>query len=248
LTLDGAQVNAQDQKQICPPATQRFILAAANSAGQTVREITVSVADGSPVQAPVQPGSTMTRTPTSLAPATQPATPSFSMALTPTAMPTLPMVTIAVTTAAGAQLPAVTPEPPLLGLAAITVAHAQEITPATAPSAPTNPGVSAETIALLVAPATSTPRPRRQLGADGRPTPTPILLAYARPNGSSGVRSDAPAQSLGGNSVSNGFEAPNRNFSLALLPGYAAYLLTLAGLVGAGVWVVRRRSDALRKS
>ena len=44
------------------------------------------------------------------------------------------------------------------------------------------------------------------------------------------------------------FEAPSRDFSLALLPGYAAYLLTLASLVGAGVWVVRRKSSALRKS
>ena len=116
------------------------------------------------------------------------------------------------------------------------------------PARTANQGVSSEITALLVAPATSTPRPRRQLGADGRPTPTPILLAYVQPAGASGTRSDTRTQSLGGDSTASAFEAPNRDFSLALLPGYAAYLLTLASLVGAGVWVVRRKSSALRKS
>ena len=108
--------------------------------------------------------------------------------------------------------------------------------------------MSSEITSLLVAPATATPRPRRQLGADGRPTPTPILLAYAPPADSSGTRSDARTQSLGEGSNASTFEAPSRDFSLALLPGYAAYLLTLASLVGAGVWVARRKTSALRKS
>jgi hypothetical protein len=98
-----------------------------------------------------------------------------------------------------------------------------------------------------VAPATSTPRPRRQLGADGRPTPTPILLAYTQPAAPSG-RSDAHPRSLDGDFASNDIDGPSRDFSLGLLPGYAAYLLTLASLVGAGVWVVRRKASALRKS
>ena len=163
-------------------------------------------------------------------------------------MPALPSATVAVIAAAGAQQPASTPEPPRPGLAGIAVVHAQEIAQATVPSSPAKHRLSAETVSLLVAGATSTPRPRRQLGADGRPTPTPILLAYAQPAGSSGTRSDVRTQSLGGNVASDGFEAPNRDFSLALLPGYAAYLLTLAGLVGAGVWVVRRKSNTLQKS
>ena len=248
LTLNGALVSAQDQRQVCPPATQRFILAATNSAGQTVRELTVTIAANPTAQASVQPGSTATHTPTASAANTPSATPGRAVVLAPTIVPTLPVATVAVAPTSLAQPPAATPEPPLLGLAGIAVAHAQEIAPAAAPSSTANHGVSSETISLLVAPATSTPRPRRQLGADGRPTPTPILLAYVQPAGASGTRSDARTQSLGGDSTASAFEAPSRDFSLALLPGYAAYLLTLASLVGAGVWVVRRKSSALRKS
>jgi hypothetical protein len=115
-------------------------------------------------------------------------------------------------------------------------------------NAPAGQAVSQESVALLVAPATSTPRPRRQLGADGRPTPTPILLAYVKPADSSDTRSGTRTQSLGEGSNASAFEAPSRDFSLNLLPGYAAYLLTLAGLVGAGVWVMRRKSNAARKA
>jgi hypothetical protein len=149
-TLDGASVGAQDQKQIRPPATQRFILGAANSAGQTVREITVTAAENPPVQAPIGPGSTAIRA-----------------------------------------------------------------------------------------------RTRR---AHATPSPTPILLAYAQPAGASGTRLDDRTQSFGGDFAASESEVPNRDFSLALLPGYAAYLLTLASLVGAGVWVARRKASALRKS
>ena len=248
LTLNGALVSAQDQRQVCPPATQRFTLAATNSAGQTVRELTVTIAANPTAQASVQPGSTATHTPTASAANTPSATPGRAVVLAPTIVPTLPVATVAVAPTSLAQPPAATPEPPLLGLAGIAVAHAQEIAPAAAPSSQISHGVSSETVSLLVAPATSTPRPRRQLGADGRPTPTPILLAYAPPADSSGTRSDARTQSLGGDSTASAFEAPSRDFSLALLPGYAAYLLTLASLVGAGVWVVRRKSSALRKS
>ena len=248
LTLDGALVSAQDQRQVCPPATQRFILAATNSVGQTVRELTVTIAANPTAQASVQPGSTATHTPTASASNTPSATPGRAVVLAPTIVPTLPVATVAVAPTSLAQPPAATPEPPLPGLAGIAVAHAQEITPAAASSSTANHGVSSEITSLLAAPATSTPRPRRQLGADGRPTPTPILLAYAPPADASGTRSDARTQSLGGDSTASTFEAPSRDFSLALLPGYAAYLLTLASLVGAGVWVVRRKSSALRKS
>ena len=245
LTLDGTPVNAQEQRQICPPTTQRFILAAVNAAGQTVREITVRVSGTSPTPTTVQPASSATRTPIASAVVTPSVTPNLGAAKISTVTPGLP--TVAPPPASAAQ-PAPSPEPPRPGLAGIAVAHAQEIEPAAAPSAPTNPGISPETVSRLVAPATSTPRPRRQLGADGRPTPTPILVAYAPPADSSGTRSDARTHSLGGDSTASAFEAPSRDFSLALLPGYAAYLLTLASLVGAGVWVVRRKSNALRKS
>jgi hypothetical protein len=245
LTLDGALVSAQDQRQICPPATQRFVLAAANAAGQTVREIIVRVSGSSPTPTTVQPASTATRTPIASAVVTPSVTPHLGAARISTVTPGLPTVT---PFPSSTPQTAPTPEPPRPGLAGIAVAHAQEIEPAAAPSAPTNPGISSETVSRLMAPATSTPRPRRQLGADGRPTPTPILLAYAPPADLSGTRSDARTHSLGGDSTASAFEAPSRDFSLALLPGYAAYLLTLASLAGAGVWVARRKANALRKS
>ena len=82
----------------------------------------------------------------------------------------------------------------------------------------------------------------------GTLSPTPILLAYVQPaeriRHALGRSNAEPRRGL----AASEFEAPSRDFSLALLPGYAAYLLTLASLVGAGVWVVRRKSSALRKS
>jgi hypothetical protein len=247
LTLNGAPVSAQDQRQVCPSATQRFTLTATNAAGQTVRELTVTIAANPTAQASVQPGPTATHTPTASATNTPSATPGRAVVLAPTIVPTLPIATVTVAPTSLAQPPAATPEPPLLGLAGIAVAHAQEIAPTAAPNSQISHGLSPETVSLLVAGATATPRPRRQLGADGRPTPTPILLAYAPPADSSG-RSDARTRGLSGDSTASTFEAPSRDFSLALLPGYAAYFLTLASLVGAGVWVVRRKSGALRKS
>ena len=134
LTLDGALVSAQDQRQVCPPATQRFILAATNSAGQTVREITVTIAANPTAQASAQPGSTATHTPTPSAANAPSATPGRAVVLAPTIVPTLPVATVAVAPTSLAQPPAATPEPPLLGLAGIAVAHAQEIAPAAAPN------------------------------------------------------------------------------------------------------------------
>jgi hypothetical protein len=245
LTLDGTPVNAQEQRQICPPATQRFVLVAANAAGQTIREITVRVSGSSPTPTTVQPASSATRTPVASAVVTPSATPNPGTAKISTITPGLPTVAPPPASAAQTTPP---PEPPRPGLVGIAVAHAQEIEPAAAPSTPMNPGKSSETVSRLVAPATPTPRPRRQIGADGRPTPTPILLAYTQPADSSGTRSDTRTQSRGGGSSASASEAPSRDFSLALLPGYAAYLLTLASLVGAGVWVARRKANALRKS
>ena len=134
LTLNGALVSAQDQRQVCPPATQRFTLAATNAAGQTVRELTVTIAANPTAQASVQPGSTATHTPTASAANTPSATPGRAVVLAPTIVPTLPVATVAVAPTPLAQPPAATPEPPRLGLAGIAVAHAQEIAPTAAPN------------------------------------------------------------------------------------------------------------------
>ena len=192
VTLDGTPVISQDQRSICPAGTQSFVLVASNSAGQVVRELTVRVIENAPAQAPIQPGSTATRTPTGGAGATPPATPRLGATLVSTATPGLPIATVAVVPATGAQPPAATSEPSRPGLAGIAVAHAQELAPAATPILPVSHGLASESQSLLVAPATPTPRPRRQLGADGRPTPTPILLAYAQPAGSSGVAFGRP--------------------------------------------------------
>ena len=92
-TLNGALVSAQDQRQVCPPATQRFILAATNAAGQTVRELTVTIATNPTAQASAQPGSTATHTPTASAANTPSATPGRAVVLAPTIVPTLPVAT-----------------------------------------------------------------------------------------------------------------------------------------------------------
>ena len=139
-TLNGALVSAQDQRQVCPPATQRFTLAATNAAGQTVRELTVTIAANPTAQASVQPGSTATRTPTAGASNTPSATPGRAVVLAPTSIPTLPVAIVAVAPTSLAQPPAATPEPPLLGLAGIAVAHAQEIAPAAAAQRTDEPG------------------------------------------------------------------------------------------------------------
>jgi hypothetical protein len=103
--------------------------------------------------------------------------------------------------------------------------------------------VTSTTTVAAMAAATAAPT-RRALAT---PSPTPMLLAYVQSAASFG-HSDAPAQSSIGDFAASESEAPSRDFSLTLLPGYAAYFLTMAGLVGAGAWVVRRKSNAPRKS
>ena len=186
LTLNGALVSAQDQRQVCPPATQRFILAATNTAGQTVRELTVTIAANPTAQASAQPGSTATHTPTASAANTPSATPGRAVVLAPTIVPTLPVATVAVAPTSLAQPPAATPEPPRLGLAGIAVAHAQEITPAAASSSTANQGVSTETHVAAGGPghidAATAPAARRRRPPDAHADPARLCAASrARP-------------------------------------------------------------------
>lgn len=48
VTLDGAEVMAQDRREVCPLATQHYVLTARNASGSTVREITIQVAGPTP--------------------------------------------------------------------------------------------------------------------------------------------------------------------------------------------------------
>jgi hypothetical protein len=94
-------------------------------------------------------------------------------------------------------------------------------------------------------PATETPRPRRVLGADSGPTPTPLLLARAP-----GVSGRAPAANAGnalasdasGNEPLLQSAAAARSFSPELLPEYAAYIVTVAALLVMAWYVLHRRN------
>ena len=72
VTLDGASVMAQDRQEVCPSSTHTYALTAANTAGETVRELTIQVA---PAQLPADPPSP---------PAVQPVPASTAVAPLPT--------------------------------------------------------------------------------------------------------------------------------------------------------------------
>lgn len=220
VTLNGAPVSGQDRTEVCPATTQRYVLAATNAAGQVQREITVQV--------------------------TGPAQTANPVLNLPTALPTnTPVQRGAADPAVLAALPSVLPPtvPPAGSLLA-PVVHAQEApVTALAPRAaervvtPAGPAVRVTVGALP----TATPRPRRVLGADGRATPTPMLVALVQPR--SGVASAGGQASGAGNNAGANAPAPiSREFTPVLLPGYAFYLLTAAGLVASGAWVLRRKN------
>jgi hypothetical protein len=192
VTVNGTPVTGQEWLEVCPEVTERFVLVAANSTGQTAQEVQVEVI-GTDLQP--QPGAA------------------------------LPVPTPAQMGVPGAAvIPGATPIPqPILALAA---------------SSPT--ASPAPTVYFAFAPtATLTPRPRRILGADGGPTPTPLLVA----------RAGRPAQEAPTTGTTTGappmLPVVDRAFSVALLPGYAAYLILAASLASACVWVIRRRASAI---
>ena len=242
ITLDGAPVIAQDQREVCPAATQRFVLAASNSAGQVERDLTVTVSgsDEPPASAPVQSGATATTTSTPGATTSPPAGPARGASTAPSATPG--PVTVALTAAPTPSTPLPQPERPGPPEAAVAQAQEAAVTAAPSPSSGADPALAA--MRLLAAPATPTPRPRRQLGADGRPTPTPILIAYAQPADAAGSHSSVQAEKPAKTGDARVPDAFDRSFSLTMLPGYAAYLITLASLAGVGVWVARRKANA----
>lgn len=60
VTLDDVPVNLQDQREVCPAATQRYVLTASNATGQTVRELTVQVMPAPTVITAGTPAQTLT--------------------------------------------------------------------------------------------------------------------------------------------------------------------------------------------
>jgi len=232
VTLDGMSVADQGQSEVCPQATQRYVLVAANSAGQVAQDVLLTVQPSEDEPPLPNLNLTVTVVPTRTATPTRPPT----VTPQPSPIPSLPAVTPTVS-AAGPQ-PAVQPQvaqpSPPSPRAPGNKAAAQVQERPTASSADMGAARALALAPTLLAPATSTPRPRRPLGGDGRATPTPILLARIEPT--SAV--SAPITDLAGSDTP--VAGPDRGFHLALLPGYAAYLLIAAVLGAIGAWVVRR--------
>ena len=138
-------------------------------------------------------------------------------------------------------------QPPIQQQAPVSTVAFQAVDPA-AVLPDTDPGTTptieptATVEFTFASPPTATPRPRRVLGADGRPTPTPILIARADP--AAGVAAGTTANSAAAAGAPPLLPTVDRSFRAALLPGYAAYLMIAASLVGACVWVIRRKGDS----
>lgn len=228
VTLNGISVELQGSRQECPTTSQAWTLVAVNGAGQTTRQVALQVTAGAAATltpmfttSPVVAGSRSAMPTSAVAPIiTQAPRPL------PVTVPPQPGAAILQTPAPGTDLIGGVPFAPT----------AEPLAAVTLPPQPT------ATRFVFSLPPTETPRPRRILGADGRPTPTPILLARvpAAPSGGEPAQKDH----AGPATVSDAARqlAESRSFSPRLLPGYAAYILTLAILAVIGWYVLRRKN------
>jgi hypothetical protein len=217
VTLDGAPVNGQDRLEVCPTTTHRYVLVAINAAGEAQREITVQVAGSQPAQE--LPPTPAAEIPISASPSVpEPA------ATSATDTPDHSSGSILVPVVRALDQPAQPVETPFVRA--------------------TQPPRSAIAPAFLGPLPTATPRPRRVLGAGGRPTPTPMLVAMAPARSRAGVATAAQRSSTAQGASQSGPAAISREFTPALLPGYAAYLVMAAALLSAGAWVMLRKRRA----
>jgi len=207
VTLNGAQVIAQDRMEVCPTATQRFTLMASNAVGQTTREVTIRVEGAiTSTQTPTQTAQPGAATPTATQ-LVQQMLPLDAQSLPPTPAPTAPPVDAAPLTA-----PTDAPAVPAFPTAVFTPA------PAAVPELPSL------AVALTALPTPVLIAAAPGAGGESRPTPTAILVARAF--------EEAPAPDAA---------APAAHFDPRLLPGYAAFLLIAAVLMGVATWVWQRR-------
>jgi len=225
VTLDGAAVLAQDRLEVCPASSRRYVLAASNAAGQTAREVAVEVVAAA--------AAVVTNTPH---PPREVAPPP---AATATATPG-PSPARATPDSSGDRPPAATPEPPR-GLPPLAQAQEAAASPTPALAAP------AEATATPRPPANPTSPARQAAAADrqsrpGPDAPTPILAGRvsSAPAAGSSLSPSGSGRAAGGGSAPRS-SLPDRSFRLALLPGYATYLLMAGALAAAGVIVTRRR-------
>ena len=218
VTLDGAPVTAQDRLEVCPVTTQHYVLAAFNADGQASQEVTVQVLGTAPRNVAVK-----TSTPL---PPFQPAGGADEVASAPaTVTPARP--------AASALRP---PETPAVEHPLVLAVQAQAL-PISAPTqvAPSATPAGHEAAPVAISPAATPAAGRGQLDA-GRPAPTPVLVARA-PQAEPGGASSAVADGAQGTAPA----LPDRSFRLGYLPGYATFLFTSGLILGAGVWVTKRR-------
>jgi len=233
ISLDGAAVAGQDRREVCPQTTQRYVLTASNPAGQARRELTISVV-GAAAQ-PTQP-----------APPTVPPAPPVGSNSQTSPLPTPIATRPAESTARPIQTPLLQPTAPSAAaassaapLGAVVRAKSAPTEMPARPPAATSVAVAAPTLDLssLLTPTATRAAVRRQI-AEGQATPTPILMARV----GSG---DDPARP-GPNTSSTSPQRPStpeRGFRTSLLPGYGAYVLMAAMLVGTGAVVVRRKRE-----
>ena len=232
VTLNGANVLAQDRQEVCPATTQRYVLQAANARGQTVREVVINVI--APTAAPTPTAGLPSPVPSSNAawqevPASPTSTPTVAwqiVPLTPEASPTpasaegISLLPVAQAQEPGSTQPRATPEPTR------TIAPAAGWPRALPTAVPTPASGRQSPLSLAV----------NTLGSAGRPSPTPLLVASLAPTAQ-------PARPMAGQAQ---IATLDRHFDTALLPGYAFYLLSAGALSGAGLVVVRRRAGVSR--
>jgi hypothetical protein len=246
VTLDGTSVAFQGSQQVCPIATQSFTLIAANDAGQTTtRQVSVTVQSTGAGDA--QPTATWTVPPTSVAvaPPTSRPTVGAPRQATPTAgvRTSRPVITQAPLPLPGATVAGAFPLPPAPDFqgGGVPLAPTSEPLPVIAPSP--QPTATPFQFAL---PPTETPRPRRVLSAND-PTPTPILVARVEANTAGGAAQSASSAPAASSATSGSAQdVQSRSFSPDLLPGYAAYIGSVAVLLMMGWYMLRRRHEPVR--
>jgi hypothetical protein len=236
VTLDGAPVELSGSRQVCPTATQTWTLLASNAAGNTARQVSIQVrrASSGPATATFTP--LATTPPAAVTPrlaAPTPVRPIVTQAPRPLA--TVPPGNPALFPTPGAQFAPLSPTP-LLAFGDVPLAPTAQPPPAVTPT----PAATATPFIFSPLP-TETPRPRRTLGPD-EPTPTPILVARA-----AGRSGQAPGARAETNTTASTGDRPSmlsesRRFSSQLLPGYAAYLVSVGLLLALGWYVLRGRN------
>lgn len=232
VLLDGSPVSQQGSQQVCPPATQRYTLIAANSAGQSVAYVDIQVS------APATATPTVVATATATSAFVQPTAPvaAVSPAATPVIQPRPGVVQPLPTALPPPTMAAAVPAPEMVG--------GVPLAPTAQPDAVVIASPYPTPTPFVLAPLpTETPRPRRELGADGRATPTSILPAGGPASGGGAVAA-GPASSAPRSGVPSAADrmAQARAFDPDLLPGYAAYVLALAFLAGLGWFVMHRKN------